>query len=378
MTDLLTTLQSQFLDYQFKTNHLLAPYTTVKIGGPAEVFYEAKDQAKLIDLLLFVRKNKLPVTIIGWGANVLISDQGIKGLVIRNVAGEIKIKEKNEGNKSDVLESKKEDKNNHIDTISEDKIKEIEARWEADSKQGTFKYDFKDLDYDESDQEKVLVEIDAGVSLNQAIVSLINQGITGLQWYARIPSTIGGAVFNNIHGGTHFLGEVIEAVTVIDKEGEIKQLNKEELDLGYDLSRFHHSGEIILSAKFKLYKGDVEKAKYVVREWSKRKSIQPSNSLGCVFKNISNQDKEKLGYPTTSVGYIVEHVLKMKSFKIGDATISEYHCAFIENKGKASAKDYLNVIKTIIKETKIKTGLTIVPEIFFLGFEKLDLEGIVS
>jgi UDP-N-acetylmuramate dehydrogenase len=363
MSDLLSQLQAQFPDYDFKKDHQLAPYTTVKIGGPAEVFYQAKDQKKFEDLLRFVQENDLPVTVLGWGANVLISDKGIKGLVIRNMAGEIRVL----GSNDQVV----------IKVNTEDS-EEIEARWDSDQTKGTFKYEFKDLDYDESDQEKALVEIEAGVSLNQAIISLINQGITGLQWYARIPSTIGGAVYNNIHGGTHFLSEVLESVTVMNESGEIEELSKEDLNLGYDQSRFHHSNELILSAQFNLFKGDTEKAKYVVREWSKRKSIQPNNSLGCVFQNISGEEKEKLDYPTTSVGYIVEHVLGMKSFSIGDAQVSDYHCAFIENKGQATAQDYLNVIKTIIKEAKLKTGLQIIPEIFFLGFDKSELEGIVS
>jgi len=283
-------------------------------------------------------------------------------LVIRNVAGEIKVLDGEES----------------VNKINQREVEEIQARWEADSKQGTFKYEFKDLNYDESDKPRVLVEIDAGVSLNQAIVMLISQSITGLQWYARIPSTIGGAVYNNIHGGTHFLSEVIESVIVMDENGEVSELTKEAVNLGYDESRFHHSNEIILSAKFSLFKGDAQKAKYVVKEWSKRKSIQPANSLGCTFKNISNKEKEDLGYPTTSVGYIVEHILKLKGFSIGRASISEYHCAFIENKGHATSADYLNVIKTVIKKAKDKTGLIIVPEIFFLGFKKLELEGIVS
>ncbi|NCN87808.1 MAG: FAD-binding protein [Candidatus Pacebacteria bacterium] len=363
MSQLFEQLTKQFPDYDFKRDHLLAPYTTVKIGGPAEVFYQARDQQKLQKLLSYVRKNNLPVNILGWGANVLISDKGVAGLVIRNVAGEITV----------LADDQQEQKKINIKDSQE-----IESRWDSDQTKGTFKYEFKDLDYDESDQEQVLVQIDAGVSLNQAIVSLINQGITGLQWYARIPSTIGGAVFNNIHGGTHFLSEVIESVRVMDEKGQIKELDKDELNLGYDQSRFHHSNELILSAKFRLFTGDVEKAKNVVKEWSKRKSIQPDNSLGCTFRNISNEQKEKFGYPTTSVGYIVEHVLVMKGYKEGDAQVSDYHCAFIENTGHATAKDYLNVIKTIINQTKLKTGLIIKPEIFFLGFDKSELEGIVS
>lgn len=362
MPEIFQKLKFTFSQIDFLENHSLALYTTVKIGGPAEIFCEVRAQQDFIDLVKFARKNNIKFTVLGTGANTLISDKGIKGLVIRNLAGEIKVLDENYDQK----------------LISTADSAKVEARWQADESTGSFKYDFKDLDYDESNEDRVLVEIDAGVFLNTAIFGLLDKGITGLQWYARIPSTIGGAVFNNLHGGTHFLSEVLESATVIDNEGEIVELNAGELKLGYDESRFHDSGEIIISAKFNLYNGDVARAQEVIQKWSQRKSLQPQNSLGCVFANISNQDKQRLGYPTTSVGYILEHVLKLKGFRIGEAMISDKHCAFIENKGEATATDYLAVIKKIIKEVKEETGLSLRPEISFLGFEKSELEGIVS
>jgi UDP-N-acetylmuramate dehydrogenase len=309
-----------------------------------------------------MRRQNLPLTLLGWGANTLISDQGIKGLVLRNTSQNISILDV-EGHTKHSFDQEEQEK--------------ITARWQSDSKQGTFTYEFKDLDYDESDAERVLVEMDSGVSLPYAINILIQQGITGLQWYSRIPATVGGAIYNNIHGGTHFISEVINFVTVIDETGNEKLLSKSELKAGYDVSRFHETKEIIVSAVFNLYLGDKEKAAQVAHEWAVRKSIQPQRSLGCVFQNISNEVKDKLGYPTSSVGYIVEHVLNKKGFQIGDAKISEKHGAFIENVGNASANDYLEVIRTVIQETKEKTGVTLKPEIFFLGFEPTDLVGIV-
>jgi len=362
MQNIFDSLSTSFPQINFSENHSLAPYTTVKIGGPAEVFCEVRVQQDFIELVQFAIKNNIQFTILGSGANTLISDKGIRGLVVRNLAGEVRVIDENYDSKP----------------ISVKKPLEIKARWQADEESGTFKYDFKDLDYDERDQDRVLVEIDAGVFLNTAIFQLLDEGITGLQWYARIPSTIGGAVFNNLHGGTHFISEVLESVKVIDLEGEILELNAEELKLGYDESRFHSSGEIIISAKFNLFRGDAQRAKQVIQRWSARKSLQPQNSLGCVFANISNKDRERLGYPTTSVGYIVEHVLKLKGFGIRAAVISDKHCAFIENKGQATASDYFTVIKKIIKETKEKTGLTLRPEISFLGFEKSELESILN
>lgn len=362
MSHLLSQLQTQFPQLEFKSNYPLAQHTTVKIGGPAEIFCETKSSADFIALVTFMRQNNLPLTLLGWGANTLISDEGIIGLVVKNSSQNISI-----------LDSK----GHSTKTYDTQEQIQIAARWQSDSKQGTFTYEFSDLDYDESDAPRVLVELDSGVSLPFAINILIHQGITGLQWYSRIPATVGGAIYNNIHGGTHFISEVIQTVTVITELGETKVLNKMELKAGYDISRFHETNETIVSAVFTLYRGDTEKAAYVAREWAVRKAIQPQKSLGCVFQNISNEVKDKLGYPTTSVGYIVEHVLHKKGFQIGDAKISEKHAAFIENVGNASASDYLEVIRTVIRETKEKTGVKLKPEIFFLGFKHQQLVGIV-
>lgn len=362
MTKLLKTLQANFPELEFKENYPLAKHTTVKIGGPAEIYCETKKSSDFVNLVSFMKKNDLPLTLLGWGANTLISDAGISGLVLRNTSQNIKILEH-----STITEE-----------ISQSEQEEIEARWHSDSESGTFTYEFSDLDYDESHEEKIQVELDAGVSLPLAINVLISKGITGLQWYSRIPATVGGAIYNNIHGGTHFISEVIDTVKIIDESGNKKDLKKHELKAGYDISRFHETEEVIVSAVFNLYKGDAEKAAYVAREWAVRKKIQPQRSLGCVFQNISNEEKEKLGYPTTSVGYIVEHVLNKKSFQIGDAKVSDRHAAFIENTGSATAQDYLKVIRTIIEETKEKTGITLKPEIFFLGFSDSELEGITQ
>lgn len=361
MENLITLLTKNFADLEFKKEEKLAQYTTVKIGGPAEVFCEIKDSDVLKRLISFAIKNEIKYTILGWGANTLISDQGIRGLVIKNSAQKIEVLE------------------NYRDESGVDKqesSQEIDHRWHADNKKGSFKYEFSDLDYDESDQPEVFVKIDSGVSLPFAINHLINMGITGLQWYARIPATLGGAIYNNIHGGTHFISEVIESVEVVDEYGKINTLTNQELSAGYDTSRFHHTNEVIVSAILKLRRGDEQKAKEVATQWAVRKAVQPQKSLGCVFQNIDNETKERLDLPTTSVGYIVDHILNKKNFRIGDAMVSDKHAAFIENVGNASAKDYLEIIKTIILETKEKTGVELKPEIFFLGFDKNELVGV--
>jgi len=340
-------------------NEPLKNHTTLKIGGPAEYFFIAEAIEELVKAVKIAKKLNINVTLLGRGSNILISDKGLKGLVIKNMSKNIIIK----GEKP-------------ISSKSEKEADQIQSRWQSDAKKGTFKYEFSDLDYDETDKPKVEIIIDSGVDLSYAIFFLIQNGITGLQWYAGIPGTIGGAVFNNIHGGTHFLSEVITSVKVLTKDLKIKDLSIKDLGVEYDKSRFHNSGEIILQTTFSLFKGDTEKAKATALEWAKRKSIQPRNSAGCTFANITNEEKEKLNYPTTSVGYIVEHVIGMSGFEKGDAIVSKAHHNFIENRGNATASDYLEVVKEIMKRTKEKTGIKLVPEIFFLGFEKNEVEGI--
>jgi UDP-N-acetylmuramate dehydrogenase len=235
------------------------------------------------------------------------------------------------------------------------------------STKGTKKYDFADLDYDESKARDVEVVLDSGVNLQVAMVQLFDLGVTGLQWYARIPGTIGGAVYNNIHGGTHTFAEIIKKVVILNEHGGIETLSGKELKLGYDKSRFHDSGEIILEVTLGLKMGDVVRARKTADEWRKRKMIQPMNSAGCVFKNISEEDRAILGYPTTSVGYIIEHVLNMTGFAIGGAVIAKEHHNFIVNTGGATTKEILTIRDEIAKRARESVGIELEDEIIRVG-----------
>ncbi len=353
MQKILDTLVKQLNPQNTQLNEPLSKHTTLKIGGKADIFYEAHDLNDFINTIKLAKLQNIPVTIIGRGSNVLISDKGIRGLVIKNFTKTIKIT----GEKP----------------IHEDKVK-VDARWETDSSKGTFKgIEMKDIDYDESDKPRIEVIMDSGVDLPFAINYLISKGITGLQWFSGIPGTIGGAIFNNIHGGSHMLSEVLSKVKILNKELEVKELNISKLGMDYDKSRFHKSGEIILQGIFNLYKGNKEKAKFTATEWAKRKRVQPRNSAGCTFANITQKQKDKLNLPTTSIGYIVEHEINLKGFHVNDAAVSEKHHNFIVNNDRATAKDYLAVMKEIYNKTKEKLGIKLIPEIILLGFKENEI-----
>ncbi|MBN1331660.1 FAD-binding protein [Candidatus Dojkabacteria bacterium] len=337
------------LGIEFKENEPLAPYTTYKIGGPADIFSEIKNSQQLKAAVTLAIQLKVPYTIIGWGSNVLIADKGIRGLVIKNSAGNIAISEKenieiSQIETADVPEPR-------LDEIDKDKL-----------------YTFEDLDYDESDAPIVKVNIESGASLPVTIMNLIRNGITGLQWFGGIPGTIGGAIFNNIHGGTHYLAEYVDRVEVLDKDSlETRWLSNSECKFDYDYSIFHEENDLILSADFNLRKGDKEKAKQVYVEWTRRKKLQPQKSAGCVWQNISNEEKERLGLESTSWGYIIDRVLNLKGKQIGGAKISEAHAAFIENTGGAKAQDVVELMELIKKEAVAKLGIEPKSEVFLLG-----------
>ena len=358
----LAALQTAFPDQDFKAEEPLASYTTVRIGGPAEVFTRVSSSERLSALILFCIQENIQYTVLGWGANTLIADRGLRGLVIRNDSTQISVLEEVSADAAAVASSEA-----------------VAPRWASDDTTGSFKYDLKDLQYDERAENapRVLVQMDSGVSLPMAINVLLAQGVTGLQWFARIPATVGGAIYNNIHGGQRFIGEFLHSVRVLNPDGSTATLTPDQLELGYDYSRFHTSQEVILSAQFVLFRGQVSEARTIATEWATRKKLQPQNSLGCVFQNITAEDQARLGVPTPSIGYLIEHTLKLKDLQAGAARVSPSHAAFIENTGGATATEYLEIIRQIVAAAREELAITLKPEIFFLGFTPEELAGIV-
>ena len=198
--------------------------------------------------------------------------------------------------------------------------------------------------------------------------------MTGLQWFSGIPGTIGGAVFNNIHGGSHFMEEYIDEAEVLTQDGQVKTISHEQMNFDYDYSRFHNSGEVILTVKLCLYKGDEEKAKKASVLWATKKKLQPHNTAGCCFQNVLPAEQKKLKLASNSWGFIIDKILGLKGKRIGGAEISPKHAAFIENRGGATAADVLGLFELIYSSAKEKLGITPKPELIFLGFEKKEIE----
>lgn len=333
--------KSKFPSLEIYQNHPLAPHTTIKIGGPADIFIHTKSSKELKSILLFYRDinsclpTDTPITILGNSSNTLISDSGLHGIVVKNSSTTFSIIP---------TSNRKVQKPNRISTRR------------TENNPGKY-LNFSNLDYDESDRSQVLVKVDSGCNLPSIINQLINQGITGLQWFAYIPGSIGGATFSNIHGGSYHFSDFIQQVEVFNlKTGSTEILNKKDTNWGYDSSSFQQQPHlVILSTVLSLFKGDITRAKDTVIAWIKQKSaVQPMNSLGSVFKNPPLEICQKFWNEQKSAGWIIDNELKLKGKSSGDAQISLKHANFIINNDHATAKNYLNLIKLIQSQMQAK------------------------
>jgi UDP-N-acetylmuramate dehydrogenase len=320
----------------------------LKIGGLADIFVNCLNGDQFLSILQYISNNNIKeFTILGNGSNILISDSGLRGIVIKNSSSNIDILNKIE------------------DSKNVDKIDTHRTENEPDAY-----LNFNNLDYDESNEPTVLVKIDSGVNLPYAINYLIENGVTGLQWFGYIPGTIGGAIYCNIHGGKYHFSDYIHEIEVLNLDtNQTKTYPKNEFGWDYDKSFFQTNDNlIILSVTLKLYLGDMERAKNTVNEWIKQKvEVQSMSSAGSVFKNPKLEECLPLWNEQKSTGWIIDHELNAKGKSIGDAQISPLHANFIVNNGQATAKDYLALINLIQSQMQEKFGFKFELEIKLLG-----------
>lgn len=333
----------------FQSHVPLAPFTTTHIGGNTEYLAVATKQSQLFAILKFAHAHpEIPFHLLGLGSNVIISDSGLPGLTIINKSAGIKIFPKitPATGKLDITYTQR--KENEPD-----------------------KYlDFSKIDYDESGLPGQEVVIQSGTPLPFAVSRLITLGFTGLQWFSYIPGTVGGAVYQNIHGGKYHFSDFIVSVKVFDlTTGKTKIFRKNELSWKYETSFFlSNPNLVILSVRLRLFKGDSKMAKQVSTAWILQKSkVQPMNSAGSVFANPPLETCQKIWGEQKSTGWIIDHELNLKGFAIGDAQISEKHSNFIVNRGHAAAADYYALVKHIQKLVRDRFGFALVPEVKFLG-----------
>ncbi|MBI2012540.1 UDP-N-acetylmuramate dehydrogenase [Candidatus Curtissbacteria bacterium] len=310
-------------------NEPLAKQTYFKIGGPARLFFEAKNVEDLKFALKTAHRLKIPFVVLGGGANVLVSDRGFAGLVIKNRASDVKLV----GVKGTIGKTGRGIKN-------------------------------------------ALVSASSGTLMNQLARFALDQGLEGLEFLLSVPGTVGGGLKINAHFEVEedqFIGNSLVSAVLFDpKTGQIKTVDRDYFKFGYDKSKIQETAEIVLEAVFKLdAKGDKAALWERAMEYVKRRNVEQPVGIacsGCVFRNISHSDAIRLSTPnlTTSTGYIIES-LGLKGKRFGDAQISRHHANYVLNRGNATAADVIKLIKLIRQKAKEVYDLNLKEEIFYIG-----------
>ena len=310
MTALVAALEKVFGAERVKRDVALAPMTTFKVGGPADVLIETHSESEIVAAVKIANGAGAKVTILGGGSNVLIADRGIRGLVIRPKGGAV--------------------------TPIGDR----------------------------------LVRADAAVTINGLVRWTINRGYAGLEAWAGTPGTVGGAIFGNAHWKGTNIGELVESVRLVKPDGTMLQAPADRMEFDYDYSRLKHTGEIVLWAAFRVTPGaDPAALRLVAREsLAFRKRTQPleSPSAGCIFMNPDPaRDRVPAGIPP-SAGALVDRA-GLKGAVLGGARVSPTHANFIIADGTASAADIRALVERCRDAVKDQFGVTLRNEIMCLG-----------
>ncbi len=287
----------------------LASFTTFKIGGPADLLYTATTADALAEAIVVARAHALPYFVLGLGANILVADKGFRGLVIRNQAQRFAF----------------------------------------------------------TDDGRLRVE--SGAVMATLIPEAVRRGWSGLEHYIGIPSTVGGAIWQNLHflspaperARTMFIAEVFESADILTAEGERKTVDKEYIGFGYDDTIFHHRPDMALAATFKLTPEDPNVMHRIMQEnlsWrgARHPWLEFHPSAGSIFKKIEG----------VGAGRLVDQC-GLKGYRHGDAQISFMHANIMVNLGHATAADVIGLVRHAQVAVKANSGHDLEPEINFVG-----------
>ncbi|MBU2219735.1 UDP-N-acetylmuramate dehydrogenase [Patescibacteria group bacterium] len=318
-------------------NISLANHTTFRIGGKARYFMAVRNSEELMAAVKWAKDNSLSFFILGGGSNLLVSDDGFNGLVIK---------------------------------------------MQSDSLSVVLRSTFAPLSMNSTtkDLEKMKIIVDAGVPFGRIIMETVKGGFSGAEWGFGIPGTIGGAICGNAGRLGQAIARVVANVTVLDENLKVKTLSKSECDFGYRESRFKKTKEIILSASLLFAKKEPVKIEAVLNEAKAViKQSPPYPSAGCVFKNYNvkgGSDVLLKNYPELAgrvrdnklgVGQLIDQC-GLRGRQIGGAKIWEGHANYMVNVGNAKAQDVLELIELVKKSVKEKWGIELEEEIRRVGF----------
>ena len=285
---------------QFLREEPMKKHITFRVGGPAACFLTPSTKEQIREILHLCQEEKTPYFILGNGSNLLVSDQGFDGVVLQV---------------------------------------------------------YKNMNQMAVEGEHLRVQ--AGALLSATARKALEAGLTGMEFAAGIPGTMGGAAVMNAGAYGGEMKDILESVTVLTPEGEQKELKNEELQLGYRTSVVKEKGYIVLEAVLSLKKGDPEAIKSRMDELKEQRvTKQPLEypSAGSTFKRPE--------------GYFAGKLIQdagLRGYQVGGAQVSEKHCGFVINKENATAKDVVDLIHDVQRIVYEKFQVQLETEVKFLG-----------
>ncbi len=310
MTAIGDALRAAFPGMTVTADAPLAPLTTFKVGGPADWLVEPKSGDDLVRVVQLVQRHGVPLTMLGGGSNVLVADEGIRGVVVRPRGGSLQM-------------------------VGPD-----------------------------------IVRADAAITINALVRWTVSRGLSALEAWAGTPGTVGGAIYGNAHWRQANIGDTVESVRVMTRDGGLRQVTADRMDFDYDTSRLQQSGEVLIWAAFRVRPGgDPDALRAVAREsLAFRKSTQPlaSPSAGCIFQNPQPRRVTLPEGMPASAGALVDRA-GLKGHAIGGARVSPAHANFIVNDGTATAADIAALITLCRTTVAERFGVTLADEVVRLG-----------
>lgn len=290
---------------QIKIAEPLSGHTTFKMGGKADYFVMPKSQEEIAEMIKLCNQQQMPFYILGNGSNILVGDKGYRGVIIQ---------------------------------IG----KEMEK-----------------IAFEDANGGKTKVLVSAGISLAKMAKTIAKKGLTGFEFAGGIPGTLGGAIAMNAGAYGGEIKDCILRAKVIDKKGENRILQKEELELGYRSSVIQKEGYIVVEAEFAFTAGVVDEIEKKMTDLNRQRvEKQPLNypSAGSTFKRPEGYFAGKLIMDAGLSGY-----------RVGDIMVSTKHCGFVVNVGAGTAKDARQLMDDVSRIVYEKFQVKLEPEVRFLG-----------
>jgi UDP-N-acetylmuramate dehydrogenase len=299
----------------------LAPLTTFKVGGPADVLISVDSVDDLSRVVAMTAAARAPLSVIGGGSNLLVSDSGVRGVVVR-------------------VEMTRIDQIEQIDQIDPT----------ATRRPGR-------------------IRAGAGATVNGLVRWTIGRGLAALEAWAGTPGTVGGAISGNAHYGGRNIGDLVYEVGLVGPTGACVAVPRDAMGFAYDTSRVRETQEIVAWAEFEVRPGEAGALRAVARQsLAHRKRTQPlaSQSAGCVFQN---PDRVRDGVPDdipASAGALIDRA-GLKGRRIGGAMISDLHANFIVNVDGATAADIVALMALAHRTVRDRFGVALEDEVVRLG-----------